>query len=489
MSVFNSIVLILTLNLLYFQANLAQIKPGTNKAVSFSQVLPDSTLKNTVKGGLIFLENAQVKQTSGIEKFEGEWPSYIHLNEKLTFLKKRCFYDSNAFSVIPIQNILAEIYLEYPEYDHIPDMLRKSVRHMMYFKTDSSGTFGFWPYFAKMHTTGKTGKGPDEIHRRMPNHFPLLNRFAKNFTNGVDDADDQTLAIQSIYYYNRVAKLSGMDSIEFELRDTIDDIFNQFRDSGRCNVFLYDRYITKTVDSDAYLTWFGEEYQYKNRDHFYYFFNNLFWFLPFSSLYPGSAKPQIPFSTNDVDVIVNLNIFTTFAHLGMLDSLDGLNGVLKMTKNIVFSNDYDHASKYYNNRYQLHYSLSKAYLADHKKHFETEVKHLINHLKSSQNPDGSWTGRRSWNGGDTIQSTANALMALINFGEFESYQTMENINNAVLFLHNKMISEGETNYWKGGIYFCGGMYLRNILYWHSDCYTTALIVQAMLKYMELFNEN
>ena len=170
----------------------------------------------------------------------------------------------------------------------------------------------------------------------------------------------------------------------------------------------------------------------------------------------------------------------------MLDSLDGLNDALKMINKIVINNNYDNASSYYPNRYQLHYSISKAYIACNKKFLNAEVFQLISHLKSTQNRDGSWSDKKSGNKEDIVQSTANALMALINFGDFEANDSLENINKAISFLHKQMKTEGNKKYWKGGTFYCGGIYLKNLLWWNSDSYTTALIIQALVKYENIF---
>ncbi|MFT4734099.1 MAG: hypothetical protein ACI9DJ_000797 [Algoriphagus sp.] len=38
--------------------------------------------------------------------------------------------------------------------------------------------------------------------------------------------------------------------------------------------------------------------------------------------------------------------------------------------------------------------------------------------------------------------------------------------------------------WTGGIYFTGGTALRNIINWHSDAYTTALIAGSLQRILQ-----
>ena len=100
---------------------------------------------------------------------------------------------------------MAEIFLDYPQYDRIPFMLQKSIKHILNFKTDSSFTFGFWPYLSKVHNSEISNNKGNNFLVRKPNHFPLRTYFSKNFVNVVDDSDDHALAIQAIYYYKKIA--------------------------------------------------------------------------------------------------------------------------------------------------------------------------------------------------------------------------------------------------------------------------------------------
>ncbi|MGE5355985.1 MAG: hypothetical protein ACM3PT_07065 [Deltaproteobacteria bacterium] len=495
MNIVNSIfnLKILFLILLHIFVNLpdsfSQGKHEKANAKYFFCELSQKEIQTIINDGLTFLEASQIRETIGIKQFEGEWPAYINLHKRIPFFKYERYYDSNAFSVIPIHNILAEIFLNYPEYDRIPGMLQKSIQHILKFKTDSSFTFGFWPYLSKVQTSEISNSGEKNFLVRKPNHFPLRTNFTKEFVNVVDDADDQALAIQAIYYFNKIAGIANFDKIDANLNHSVTDIFDNHRDINRKNIFIFDRYKSGLYNSGAYLTWFGPEYRFKSPNSFGYYCNNLFWFLPSSSLYTRSKRTHVPLLTNNVDVIVNLNIISSMAYLNLLDSLEGLNEALKMVNKIVFNNNYDNASLYYPNRYQLHYSLSKAYIACNKKFLNAEATTLISHLKSSQNTDGSWSGKKSVNKGDVVQSTANGLMALINFGDYEANNTLENINRAISFLYKQMKTDGNKKYWEGGIFYCGGIYLKNLLWWNSDCYTTAVIIHALVKYENMiFNK-
>ena len=103
-------------------------------------------IKKDISAGLKFLADSQRKETIGLNYFKGEWPSYIQLRTAFFLLGAGRHYDSNCFAVASIHNVLAELYLVYPEYITIPPMLDLAMEQILTYRTDSSGTFGFWKY-------------------------------------------------------------------------------------------------------------------------------------------------------------------------------------------------------------------------------------------------------------------------------------------------------------------------------------------------------
>jgi len=57
---------------------------------------------------------------------------------------------------------------------------------------------------------------------------------------------------------------------------------------------------------------------------------------------------------------------------------------------------------------------------------------------------------------------------------------MENIQKSIEFIISQ---RNEENFWKGGVFFSGGTVVRNVLYFKSDAYTTALAAQCLQKYL------
>ena len=75
--------------------------------------------------------------------------------------------------------------------------------------------------------------------------------------------------------------------------------------------------------------------------------------------------------------------------------------------------------------------------------------------------------------------TAYALHALLDLKEAGFEIDNATILLAVKFLMKHKIESDQGTYWSGGVYFTGGTALRNIIQWHSDAYTTALIASSL----------
>ncbi len=445
-------------------------------------------IKSDMHAGLEYLRLSQQKFTDGTKYYKGEWPIYIYLRKPFKLQGRSRFYDSNSFGVIPIHNSLSEIYLQYPEYDSIVTMLEKSMRHIRTFMTDSSQTFGFWQSLPPGKKLSRHVKQDWQVLIKRPNHFPLRTKFTNNFVNVFDDSDDQALAFQSMLHYNQVMELAGLPDQIMEIPDSIPLFFEKYRDINRSNILFYNLKNGTGFNTGAFLTWFGNEYAFKNPKGMLYYLNNLFWYLPISCLHTDDYLPHIPFATNDVDVVVNANILTTLADFNLLDSTEGVAEAFELIDKKIIEEDFQKASMYYPNRYQLHYAVSRIFEASHGEYPGESSKWLIADLKSTQNEDGSWTCKRKSREDDNIQSTVNALLALLNFDDYEKNNTIENIHKAVVFLHQKATRKDSLIYWKGGVFFCGGMHIRYVVSWKSDAYTTALVLEAFAKYRTILEQ-
>ncbi len=59
------------------------------------------------------------------------------------------------------------------------------------------------------------------------------------------------------------------------------------------------------------------------------------------------------------------------------------------------------------------------------------------------------------------------------------------IDRSINFLYSQKREENKQVFWKGGVYFSGGTVVRNMLYFTSDAYTTALVTMAFQKYLRM----
>ncbi len=485
-------ILLFSVNLIFiiFSSSSAFPQPANailNKDTLVNKISIDE-IKKDIAEGLIFLADSQKKETTGFASYKGEWPSYISLRTRHLVVGSGTYYDANAFGVISVHNILSELYLMYPEYSSILPMLDPAIKLILEYRTDSSGTYGFWhsaPPYQTLRSTDIPGKEP---FIKRPSTFPLNSKFANNAVNVVDDADDQALATQAILLYNTVMKKSGQAQKVLQLPDSIGKPFEKYRDVHRKNILPYDLINGANINTGAYFTWFGNEHEYDFPEAVFYPFQYMFFFLPSSPVHPQPYDPKMPYWTNDVDVVVNANVLTMLADFKLLNSTEGVKDAFKYLTEKIRSGNFNKASIYYSNRYHFHYAVSRTFAATKGNSLQEAAELLIDDLKKTQRGDGSWASRKIINKKDIIQSTANGLMALLNFGDYKKNNTLENINHAIIFLHKNSVEKNGSRYWRGGVYFSGGMNLRNTLWWKSDSYTTALIIHAFAKYRK-FLEN
>ena len=467
--------------LIPFWVHSQSIEPVVNEDNN-TFTLSSAEVKADIVSGLLFLETEQRQETNGYAFYEGEWPNYICLKKPFKLKGKSKFYDSNNFGILPIHNSLATVFLLFPAYISIPSMLTKSMQQIMTYQTDSSKTFGFWHGMPPDIQLRKNRKNNSDSLIKRPNHFPLTTRIANNFVNVVDDADDQAQAIMAMLLYNRVSGSVELDFQPIVIPDSLQFIFEKYRDNGRKNILYYDLKHGTGYNTGAFLTWFGKEYDFIKPGGIAYYFNNYTCYFKISCLRSNGYDSHIPFKTNDVDVIVNANILVMLANFNLLETTKGVRESFELIHEKVVESDFESASLYYPNRYQLHLAVSRIVEAGAGRYLQNDVSLLISDLQSTQNHDGSWSVKNVKDNAETIQSTVNGLLALLNFGNFEANQTMPNIEKAMVFLHQNAIQEGSLKYWKGGKFFCGGLHIRNLVSWKSDCITTAFVLEAIAKY-------
>lgn len=441
------------------------------------------SLVDHLEKGLLYLQRTQLQETSPGEYFRGEWPSYMVMRKGYLYLggKKRR-QDSNCFAVASIHNALAEIYLQYPEYDYLPGMLDMAFDKTMSYR--NGDRFNFWNL---LPPTIKLKPGvvfEDQPLVRRPTNFPLRSRYINNAANVVEDADDTSLAYTAIAL-RRKYKAEVNDSFSLTVQ-SISPIFETYRDKDRDNLHWYNYFLGGDRNTGAYLTWLGEEGVIKRWNLLKSFVHSASFFMPSSYCYPDPYVPYIPYGTNDLDGVVNANVISALAMYGELDA-DGVQSAIAYIERKTRKKSYTKVGIYYPNMYHFPYVVSKAYRrgADG---LQSSVDNVVERVLKLQALDGSWSARRRLNDGDKIQSTSYALNVLLNGGDLDDSRVIASVDKGIHYLLSHVKDSDLGRYWEGGIFFSGGTVVRNSLVWQSDAYTTATTLTAFASYRKYLED-
>ncbi len=420
---------------------------------------------------LNYLESSQQKENDSIFRLKGEWGSQMSMNFWFPLMGgENSEYDSNCFSVATIHNILANIYLQYPEYNNIPPMLDMAFDRIMNYQCD--GTFNFWNLLPPTQNLNWFEEKPNGLIRR-PNNYPLTLKFIQKSANVANDSDDTAAALLAIYLKNKIQGNSIPDSLM-----DIHESFDQYTDTDRKNRLWYNYWQNQGPNSGAYLTWLEDEYEFsKNWNPVQELFHFGFFYLPFSKMYPKAYEPYIPFGSNDLDPIVNANILRVLSVYGNEKSIATENAIA-FIKDELENRNYNYAATYYPNRYHIPYYVSKAYKSGVVE-LEESCELIENFTMENYEENGYWTSRDLINKGDTLQSTILAVNTLLNIKGIKSQRSQEAILSGFEYIFSKRIEEGNKTYWNGGVFFSGGTLVRHVLHWKSDAVTTALVLEAL----------
>lgn len=450
-----------------------------------NEIVAENTLKEKLKIhlnlGLDYMKATQIRESSTVKgqlKFKGEWPSYMCLQRAFFLLGgKKDIYDSNCFSVAATHNSLAQIYLEYPEYTSIPSLLDLSFEKIMTYQEGLQ--FNFW---CRLVPNRKLKRG-DVIGQqglvRRPTNYRLGSKYINNAANVLDDSDDTGLGYIAIALRKQIQVKENKDTNSIEL-PKIGPIFDQYRDIDRNNRHWYNYLFGNDHETGAYLTWLGPEYQFKRWHIIKVTGHNATFFLPFSECFPHAYIPYLPYGSNDLDGVVNANVLSALAIYDELDA-KGVKASVAYIEKRCKEDKLEKVGIYYPNRYQFPYAVSEAY-SNGVDALDSSVLYLVDYILERQQEDGSWLAHHGVNKKDTVQSTAYALNALLNFGALEQRKTIEPIEKSIHFLMAKSIADEQGIHWNGGVFFSGGTVVRKALVWKSDAFTTAIILKAFAKY-------
>lgn len=405
--------------------------------------------------------------------FKGEWHSLMGLSQPVLFFGPRKDYeDSNSFMLSSTLNLLSELYLsDTLQYKHLLPAIDRAFVALEPFRNGQ--TYNFWHAFPRVNKKRK-----EEISwLRGPSTYPFQSEFFVKVANMFDDADDTAAAFTAAYYQSKIYRK--------QIVPLLSPHVDSFTDRNRQNYNWYNWIYGIPRNTGAFLTYFGPEYRHRHPGMFQILLHSTFFLAPKSAAYPHFGKSYMPYGTNDVDLIVNLNVLSYLALSGELKSNTNAINAIRYVRNCLGMRHPKNAIIYYANDYQLPFALVQAY-SKGVDQLRPAVMNYVAEIKAQQHADGSFHSGKKINHRDVVQSTANALYAMLFAGNFEALKTGKSIESAVQFLvRNKMVSSKDGICWKGGVFFSGGSVIKNYLFFKSDAYTTALIARTLQYYCEL----
>jgi hypothetical protein len=431
----------------------------------------NDSLRFILQKSLNWLAENQEKTTVKDSVFAGEWPSTMGLKNGYILLgKAKPYRDSNCFTQANVYNTLAEMFLADSTLKLIPKMLLNAGPEILTYKNENA--FNFWKQLKPNRPLSKGDSNPENYLAHRPTNYKLKTRFINNAADIANDADDTSTGNLSLFYKNIIFGVNeGLVS---------QNVYDSYIDGSRNNYHWYNFIHKIPRPGNAYMTWLAPEHQFKNWSFPWQVAHNLVFYLPGSSCFPHSYSRYVPWGANDVDAVVNCNVLNYLAKTDQLTNAKGKEGALKLLKHVVKKERWSRAGTYYPNRFYIHFSISKIY-PYFKEDLKNEAELLLEHLITSQKENGAFHSRWKANKKDILQSTVYALNAMLNLRNGGIRVPQENLDRAVSYIKSEMREDFS---WEGGVFFSGGTVVRNVLFFKSDAYTTALICQAIQKYLK-----
>lgn len=421
------------------------------QAYAFNRSTP--SVNDVVPKTLAYLEHQQFQENKNIYT-AGEWPAEMRsyfvpalLGVGRLFAKPT--QEPTSFATSSIMNLLAEIYLTKPSLaPEIPAMIRLGVSSLTEYKDNDVFSYYKWQEYRGVKVRG-------------PLADDYIPEYIRGLTNIPSDADTTSATYLALAYSDLISLQKKIS--DYKIPQGALDTFNTHRDMNRKS--HYYNWLDSIRRSGAFLTWFQWDHDPK---------------MPRGVFAKPDRGIRIPFGFNDVDCVVNANVLRLFTatnntgHPGYNDSCKLLNFVIK--KNLQTQ-----CGIYYPNSYAVFFSISNVYKAGATCLEETRDT-SIRFLVSTQKSDGSWDNEPGIGRTDTIQSTALAINALINYTQKGDPQYRDAVKAGAQYLLNNFKKKGKNEiFWDGEVFFAAVAQARNTVLWRSDSYTTSLATLALVK--------
>jgi hypothetical protein len=445
----------------------------------------DSQLKSQpyadlINKGLDHVLNLQKKEDNGEVYWNGEWSTEMVNLRSIIALgpKGKTASDSNCFSTALTHNELAKYVLRNNVINEkIANSLSLAISNILTFRTEGN-TFNFWHKVSMTDVIrNKTRKEHQDKIVSRPNNYELKNTFAAVRSNIADDADDTAVAYSAIYFNNILYnKYSDIIQKAQWSPSEVEQPFDKYRDLNRKGANPFNRVNGIKKNTGAYLTWLTEQ-------------NSSF----MGSVFKGwKDNLRIPEGSNNVDCIVNANVLQMLSQYNINNS-DGASAACRFIEKSIDTGIVKKCGVYYPNPYHLHFSVSQAYESG-AACLKKSAEKLFVDLKQSQNQNGSW-GYSEVPKKDNIKHITDPVSSSIYASNaFFIYlkllgtdtSAMRQADLAAKYLAEtaQYTSEGSV-FWNAGVFFSGGTFVRRMLVWKSEAYTSMLAVQALDRYQHL----
>lgn len=414
-----------------------------------------SQLDKITEQSLLFLNQQQFKEDTEFYT-RGEWsaqmksyglPALVGLGR----MWGRRSEEPTAFVTSTIVNSLSEAYLLNPNLNVIPNIIQNAIPSLDGYREND-----VFHYYPTITYKGKLIHGP-----RDPHYVP---RSMLQMAIIPPDADTTSVSFTALAYVNLIHDNQALAS--YKLPNGTLEAFSTFRDIKR-SPHLYNRNHGKVKKTGAFLTWLWDEDEKTSS-----FFRSM------------NDKPnkgyRIIFGRNDVDCVVNANVMRLLT-ITNNQHLDGYENSCELLNSAIIESRMKTCGVYYPNSYKPLQAISNVYKAG-ASCLEKSREKAINFILEQQNSDGSWKNEPGHGREDSVQSTAWALGALLNYININDRRFIQRVEKAVQFLLSKSKSNNENlTYWKGEVFFSGSAAARNTLLWRSNAYTTATVFLSLVK--------
>jgi len=442
----------------------------TNQTID--NTLTTEQLNKTIDSAFKYLDNIQFKNASPPDHWKGEFPSFIENRMWIVALGKKGkrYRDSNAFTTGLVYDELSQCYCEFKDRPQYSAMMNNAIEDLLTFRYGN--TFNFW--HALTPTTEMVGEQNLPKKTFRPNLYPLTNLFAQVRSNIANDADDTSVIYLDLLRQKNLAALdanNGLHAPEW-LPQGILKKFDRFRDTAKRRYRYPFNVLMGTLKrTGAFLTWLTPEK------------------VPFlkSPFLAWKDKLRIPEGVNNVDCVVNTNVLAMLSEWNLASSnSDDIQDVCHFIDDSVARKLERKCGVFYPNPYNLHYAVGKA-LRSGATCLKESAQTLYDRILHEQHQDGSWGGGSFH---DSVESTLFATHALLDFHEALDDSTNadlfdDSLSRAMSFLYVHRIDHADSISWPEGAFFTGGGFVRRLLSWRSEAFSTALALHIFVEYKNL----